>query len=54
MTARVDIADLTRQRHAEDELLALLARGIREAADSQRIAILRLIKAHEAQTEGFD
>jgi hypothetical protein len=54
VTVDVDIADLTRERDAEDELLALLARGVREAADSQHMPILRLINADEAPTEGFD
>lgn len=54
MTADVGFAELARQRDAENELLALLARGIREAVDSQRMPILRIVSAHEAPKEGTE
>lgn len=42
---------LASERGAEDALLALLARGIREAADSQPMRILRATSAHKGPTE---
>jgi len=50
----IDIDDLARQRDAENELLALLARGIREAANSRRMPILRIVSVHEAPMEGTE
>lgn len=38
---------LGRERDAEDGLLALLARGIREAAELRPLPILRVIRAQE-------
>ena len=52
MSATFDSAELMLQRDAEDQLLALLARGIREAAESRRMPILRIVSVREASTEG--
>ncbi len=49
--AAATVDTFARERAAEDALLALLAQGTREAADSQRMRILRARSAREVRTE---